>query len=109
MLSTCLRWSASARAHVHASFVRWCLHARSSIADQGVILVEYDGKKYLLVIDYYSKYLEMSKLEDGSADVVIQELKAIFARHGIPQEVVADNCRSTAPFSRDLDGTGTFK
>ena len=32
-------WGASARAHVHASFARWCLHARSSIADQGVILV----------------------------------------------------------------------
>ena len=30
---------ASARAHVHTSFERWCLLARSSIADQGVILV----------------------------------------------------------------------
>ena len=33
-------WSASARAHVHTSFERWCLLARSSIADQGVILVD---------------------------------------------------------------------
>ena len=32
-------WGASARAHVHTSFERWCLLARSSIADQGVILV----------------------------------------------------------------------
>ena len=32
-------WGVSARAHVNASFARWCLHARSSIADQGVILV----------------------------------------------------------------------
>ena len=32
-------WGASARAHVNASFARWCLHARLSIADQGVILV----------------------------------------------------------------------
>ena len=32
-------WGESARAHVNASFVRWCLRARSSIADQGVILV----------------------------------------------------------------------
>ena len=34
-------WGASARAHVHAFFARWCLHARSSIADEGVILVYY--------------------------------------------------------------------
>ena len=32
-------WGASARAHVQTSFERWCLLARSSIADQGVILV----------------------------------------------------------------------
>ena len=32
-------WGASARAHVHVSFARSCLLARSSIADQGVILV----------------------------------------------------------------------
>ena len=36
-------WGASAREHVHASFARWCLHARSSIADQGVILVLYSA------------------------------------------------------------------
>ena len=32
-------WGASARPHLHTSFERWCLLARSSIADQGVILV----------------------------------------------------------------------
>ena len=32
-------WGASARAHVHTSFERWYLLARSSVADQGVILV----------------------------------------------------------------------
>ena len=46
-------WGASARAHVHASFARWCLHARSSIADQGVILVALSKKNtcrlYLLI------------------------------------------------------------
>ena len=32
-------WSASARAHVHTSFAQWRLLGRSSITDQGVILV----------------------------------------------------------------------
>ena len=40
-------WGASARAHVHTSFARWCLHARSFIADQGVILV---CTMYILVV-----------------------------------------------------------
>ena len=57
----------------------------------GCDLFEFNGTKYLLVIDYYSKYLEVSNMEDGSADAVVQELKVIFARHGIPQELVADN------------------
>ena len=39
----CGLWVASARAHVHTSFARWCLLARSSIADQGAILVYYNN------------------------------------------------------------------
>ena len=42
-------WGASARAHVHTSFERWCLLARSSIADQGVILVVPTVRKKWLV------------------------------------------------------------
>ena len=32
-------WGASVRAHVHTTFARWCLLARSFVADQSVILV----------------------------------------------------------------------
>ena len=78
----------------------------------GCDLFEYDGKKYLLVIDYYSKYLEMSDMQDGSAETVVQELKAIFARHGIPQELVADNVpfnsASFKKFASDWDVKVTF-
>ncbi|KAF2883748.1 hypothetical protein ILUMI_22412, partial [Ignelater luminosus] len=48
--------------------------------------------EYLLVIDYYSKYIEIAKLEDStSSNQVIVHLKSIFARHGIPDVVMSDN------------------
>ena len=46
---------------------------------------------YLLVIDYYSCYIEVAKLYLTTSDSVIEQLKEIFARHGIPQTIVSDN------------------
>ena len=46
---------------------------------------------YLLIVDYYSRYIEISKLNGQSSSQVITQTKSIFARHGIPQEVVSDN------------------
>ena len=48
-------------------------------------------KCYLLVIDNYSHYIEVAKLYLTTSDSVIEQLKEIFARHGIPQTIVLDN------------------
>ena len=50
-----------------------------------------DGKNYLLVVDYFSRYPEVIQLPSTTATSVILALKAIFARHGIPEIVVSDN------------------
>ena len=42
-------------------------------------------------MDYYSKYPEIIKIEDKSAGTIIAKMKAIFARHGIPEELMSDN------------------
>ena len=49
------------------------------------------GKDYLLVVDYYSKYPEVVQAENKTAEHTIAVLKSLFARHGIPNIIVADN------------------
>ena len=49
------------------------------------------GRDYLLVVDYYSKFPEICHLHAKTASEVIVNLKSIFSRNGIPEEVVADN------------------
>ena len=47
---------------------------------------------YLLVADYYSRYVEVVALpKSTSSSTVIQALKTIYARHGVPDEVRSDN------------------
>ena len=48
-------------------------------------------KKYLLVVDYYSKYPEVVQVHSKTAETTIAALKSIFGRHGIPSEIIADN------------------
>ena len=54
-------------------------------------LFELKGHTYLLVVDYYSRYIEVAHLNRMTADEVILHTKSIFARHGIPEEVVSNN------------------
>lgn len=57
----------------------------------GCDLLELQGKKYLLIIDYYSKYIELEFLGGNTTSAhVINKMKGIFARHGIPLTVVSD-------------------
>ena len=54
-------------------------------------LLEYNGSKYALAVDYFSLYIELAKPSSIDANTVINHLKSIFARHGIPQAIISDN------------------
>ena len=57
----------------------------------GADIFELNSKSYLLVVDYYSKYPELCLLRDKTAGSVITGMKSMYAQHGIPDEVIADN------------------
>ena len=57
----------------------------------GTDLFELDKKHYLLVVDYFSRYPEVILLKSTTSASVIEALKAIFSRHGIPEVIRSDN------------------
>lgn len=54
-------------------------------------LFEWKGRQYILVVDYFSRFIETALLTGTSSNAVVNHLKSIFARQGIPEEVVSDN------------------
>ena len=71
-----------------------------------------DGKTYLLMVDYYSRYVEVQTLSTTTSAIIIKALKAIFSRHGIPTTLVSENgpqysSQEFANFSREYNFTHT--
>ena len=54
-------------------------------------IMSFKGRDYLVVVDYYSKFPGLALLENKTSECVIAHVKSISARHGIPEEIVADN------------------
>ena len=57
----------------------------------GSDVFEHKGKPYLVVVDYYSKFIETSLMRDKTAGTIVTHMKSNFARHGIPEELISDN------------------
>ena len=49
------------------------------------------GHDYVIVTDYFSKFVEIERLPNKSSTTVINKIKKIFSRHGIPKELCTDN------------------
>ena len=49
------------------------------------------GKMWLIVVDALSKYPEVVPLAHATASTTVQALRAIFARFGLPVQLVSDN------------------
>nr|XP_054761441.1 uncharacterized protein K02A2.6-like [Lytechinus pictus] len=57
----------------------------------GMDLFEYQGNTFLIVVDYYSRWIKVKRLHGHTSEAVIKSLKEIFAVHGIPDLVISDN------------------
>ena len=45
----------------------------------------------MLVVDYFFKYPEVTRINHKNGEAVILAMKEMFARHGIPEKIIADN------------------
>ena len=55
-------------------------------------LCEIDNPTLLVVSDYYfSNFIEVARLNAVTSRAIIKELKAMFARFGIPDTLISDN------------------
>ena len=59
-----------------------------------------------MVVDYYSLYPEVKHVPSTSSTAVIKGMKTVFARHGIPHEVISDNgpAYDSAEFAKFAEG-----
>ncbi|XP_026582358.1 uncharacterized protein K02A2.6-like, partial [Pseudonaja textilis] len=49
------------------------------------------GHTFLITVDAYSNWLEVSNMKTTTTDSVIRELSKLFATHGLPDVIVSDN------------------
>nr|XP_034982155.1 uncharacterized protein K02A2.6-like [Zootoca vivipara] len=51
----------------------------------------HQGKVFLVVVDAYSKWLEVAVVPSMTSAAVIRVLRQLFATHGLPETIVSDN------------------
>ena len=49
------------------------------------------GIVYIIVIDYYSRWIDIKRLDNMSSESIVYVLKEIFASHGIHDIIISDN------------------
>ena len=57
----------------------------------GMDYFDFDGKKFLLVIDYFSKFMYVEEMRTSTAKATVNKLKQIFSIEGSPHIVISDN------------------
>jgi transposase InsO family protein len=57
----------------------------------GSDIMTFNSRQYLVTSDCHSSFFEVDHLPDMSSETVIRKLKKIFARHGIPEELITDS------------------
>ena len=56
-----------------------------------VDLCQHQGQQYLVLVDYYSRLIELAHMTTTTSAQVVGKMKGVFTRWGIPEELVTDN------------------
>ena len=58
----------------------------------GADLFEINNQKYLVMVDYYSGFIEINLLQNGTTSKqIVAHCKSQFSRHGVPDKLITDN------------------
>ena len=71
-------------------------------------LFTWNDQDFVVIVDHFSRYIELEKLPSSRSSSVISKIKSIFARHGLAEKVISDNgpCYSShefADFAKEWD------
>ena len=73
-------------------------------------ICHHHGHDYLVTIDLLSRYLEIQRLPSLTSSTVVERLKTLFARHGIPDIVTSDGgTQFTSQLFQDLSNQYGFQ
>ena len=53
--------------------------------------ISLNRQNYVVIVDYYSKFFEVSHLPNSRSKIVINHIKPNLVRYGIPEIIVSDN------------------
>ena len=53
-------------------------------------IFEYGGKSYIIVVDWYSKFIVVHKVSDHSSEQTVATFLQIFSEFGVPDEICSD-------------------
>lgn len=57
----------------------------------GMDIADYKGTFYLVVVNYYLRWLEILKIKHKDTTTIISKWKPLFCRFSIPLKIIADN------------------
>ncbi len=56
----------------------------------GTDIFEFKNQKYVILVDYFSRFPVIRLRQYTSAETICKHLKSIFAEHGLPDTIIAD-------------------
>ena len=73
----------------------------------GMDYFDFDGKKFLLLIDYFSKFMYVEEMRTSTAKATINKLKKIFSIEGSPDILVSDSAVFNSAEFKKFTKSGT--
>ncbi|UYV61749.1 hypothetical protein LAZ67_1006322, partial [Cordylochernes scorpioides] len=68
----------------------------------GIDIFQIESLKYLLIVDYFSKYPEIYQLQDMTTDTIIRRLKKTFSNFGIPETLFVPSMINNEAIQKQL-------